>query len=122
MLRWSLERGSVAWFRVGAVVRLPCLGHVVPDGRLRVALSHPYSHEARWYEDGQAGETDDTHRHLLRALHRARHDRHRLSLLRTGVFRSMDADVEYGDVLATGPAVTLLPAVSGGRTYARSRT
>jgi hypothetical protein len=83
VLRGQPERGQPAAVRDGAAGCLPLPGHVVPAGRLRVALSHPQRHQAAGSQQGrQTREADDPHRRLQRVVHRAGHHRDRVPLLR----------------------------------------
>lgn len=122
LLRRSLERWSIAWLRIGAAMRLPFPRNCFPACWFCLAISYSHGDEARRYKDWQTREANDTYRYLLCALYCTCTDRDRLSLLRAGIFRSMDAYVEYGDVLTAGSTVPLLTTVSSRWAYSWFRS
>jgi len=122
LLRWPMERRGSPRFRISAIMRLPFVGHCVSVSGFCFAVPHTNGDEARWYKDRQTWETHDSHRYFFRFIHSSCSDRHRLSLLRTGIFRSVDAHMEHGNVFAASSTVFVFVAVPNRWAYSRSRS
>jgi len=122
MLCWSVECRGSPRFRISATMRLSSAGHCISVSGLCFAVPHTNGDEARWYKDRQTWETHDPHRYLFRFIHSSCSDRHRLSFLRTGIFRSVDAHMEYGNVFAASSAILIFVAVSSWWAHSRSRS
>lgn len=101
MLRRPLERRSAPWIRPGTPLRLLRLRHDFPASRIRLPLPNTNSHETRRNQNRQTRKTNDPNRNLLRSLHFACSNSHRLFILRTVLFRLLDAHLDKGYVQKT---------------------